>query len=400
VEFGTPLYVYELEEVRQAHAALRAALPGEAVLFYSLKANPHPAVAGELARLGCRAEISSPGELEAALEAGFDPSTCLYTGPAKSPAEVEHALRREVGWFSVDSPDELAKVVRPGDGGSTKTVLRINEDEPGPPGGLAMTGGASQFGADASWVLAQLEVFRARGAGSLRGLHFFSATNVSEAAPLRESFARSVEVARRIAAALDIELELLDLGGGFGAPYARSGSNPVFTSLRAPLEAMLETGFTHWRGASPTIAFESGRHLVATAGTLLTTVQDVKRSKGVRYVLIDAGANHLGGMSGLRRLPFTTVSVTAVAPNASADDVERATVVGPLCTPVDVVAREVLLPALAPGDLLSVPNVGAYGLTASLVAFLSRPAPVEVVVDRGAVTNVSRLLIERSAIGR
>jgi diaminopimelate decarboxylase len=393
--------VYELEEVRQAHAALRAALPGEAVLFYSLKANPHPAVAGELARLGCRAEISSPGELEAALEAGFDPSTCLYTGPAKSPGEVEHALRKEVGWFSVDSPDELAKVVGPArEGASTKTVLRINEDEPGPPGGLAMTGAASQFGADASWVLARSEVFRARAAGSLRGLHFFSATNVFEAGPLREAFARSVEVARRIAAALDVELELLDLGGGFGAPYARTGSNPDFTSLRAPLESMLEAGFPHWRGGSPTIAFESGRHLVATAGTLLTTVQDVKRSKGVRYVLADAGANHLGGMSGLRRLPFTTVTVTAVAPNASADDVELATVVGPLCTPVDVVAREVLLPALAPGDLLSVPNVGAYGLTASLVAFLSRPAPVEVVVDRGAVTNVSRLEIERSAIGR
>ena len=124
--------------------------------------------------------------------------------------------------------------------------------------------------------------------------------------------------------------------------------------------------------------FESGRYLLASAGTLLATVTDVKISRGRTYVLLDTGIHHLAGMSGLRRILRPAISLRRVGAEAG-DDAQAFDLAGPLCTPLDCLARglEGSLPDV--GDVVAIPNVGAYGLTASLVGFLSRPAPTEVV---------------------
>ncbi len=192
-------------------------------------------------------------------------------------------------------------------------------------------------------------------------------------------------------------LDTLDLGGGFGAPFARAGYRANLGGLRGGLETLLDRHLGGWRSGRPRLVFESGRYLVGTAGTLLVRVLDAKRSHGQEIVVLDSGINHLGGMSGLRRLPPLAAHLIKADAGAA---VTRATLVtGPLCTPLDVWHRSADLPPLAPGALLAVPNVGAYGLYASLVAFLGHPTPIEVAVDNdrddNQVVDVSQLRLVR-----
>jgi diaminopimelate decarboxylase len=398
----TPAYVYDLDELRRSHAALRAAIPPETHLFYSLKANPHPAVVRALCAAGCSAEACSPGELEVALAAGAAPDAILYTGPGKRDADVAAALAAGVHRFSVDSPAGLDQVDRlaASAGATVQCLLRLNGRSPGAPQGLTMTGVASQFGADETWVLAEPRRFSSRPRAEVVGFHLYAGTNLDSEDALLAQFEASLATARRAARALELEPRLLDLGGGFGAPYARAGELPPLHGLASGIAALLDAWFPGWRRREPLVAFESGRYLTATCGSLLARVLDVKRSHGTPVVVLESGINHLGGMSGLRRLPPVVPDVQSAA--AAGDSPLRGAILaGPLCTPLDVWARSADLPDLEIGAVVRIPNVGAYGLYASLLAFLSHPAPREVVVDGGDVVDVSRLeLVRRGPDGR
>jgi diaminopimelate decarboxylase len=402
----TPAYVYDLAEVRRNHRLLGAALPAETGLYYSLKANPHPALLAALLDRGVRPEICSTGELDAALAAGWSGADALYTGPGRSDAETADALRRGVRLFSVDSPyaidqlDRLAGAL----GITARCLLRVNDDQPVPGQGLAMTGVASQFGADAGWVLAEPERFTSRPRAEIVGLHLYMGTNLTAADALYGQFRHSLATARRLGEVLaghGVRLRILDLGGGFGAPFAKTGETLDLTALRPRLEALFDEELRGWRTRAPEVVFESGRYLVGTAGTLLTSVLDVKRSQGKDIVVLASGINHLGGMAGLRRLPpLIPHLVRTTAGDAAAPELD-AMVVGPLCTPLDTWARGTKLPALYPGDLVAVPNVGAYGLYASLVGFLAHPLPAEAVVDSdrpGSAPEVTRMALTRTAV--
>lgn len=390
----TPAYVYDLDEVDRCHGLLRAALPEPSTVYYSLKANPHPAIVTKLHRRGCRLEVSSSGELTVALAAGADPSHILFTGPGKRDAEVRDAVAAGVRWFSVDSPPGLVQVDRAAraQGTTARCLLRLNGHEPAAGQGLAMTGVASQFGADIEWLEAEPAAFASRASAVVSGLHLYLGSNLLDEDELVAQFTAAVRTAERARAVLADDITVLDLGGGFGAPFARPGDVPELPSLAIRLADLLDGSFPNWRTGSPEVVFESGRFLTATCGTLATRVLDVKQSHGRQIVVLESGINHLGGMSGLRRLP--PLHPEPMGDAAPAEEV-RSMITGPLCTPLDTWARAAALPPVRPGDVLRVPNVGAYGLTASLIGFLGHPAPSEVVVESGTVTEVSRLVLQR-----
>ncbi|MFE7978242.1 type III PLP-dependent enzyme [Streptomyces shenzhenensis] len=397
-----PAYVYDLAEVRAAHAALTGALPARTGLYYSLKANPHPALLRALRACGARAEVCSAGELLAAVDAGWPAGELLYTGPGKSDEELRHALEHGVRHFSVDSAYALAQLDRAAGrtGTAVRCLLRINDDRPAPGQGLAMTGVASPFGVDTSAVLARPAEFGDRAHARIGGLHLYMGTNLGSAEDLLAQFARSLATARRVSAALaehGVRADVWDLGGGFPAPFAAAGERAGLSGLRAPLEELLDSAAPGWRTGSPDVCFESGRYLVGTAGTLVTRVLDTKRSHGRDVVVLQSGIHHLGGMSGLRRLPpLVPHLLTPDRPGSPA--LTEAMVTGPLCTPLDTWAQRVALPAVRPGDLVAVPNTGAYGLYASLVAFLGHALPAEIVFDSAdprRAPEVSRLTLAR-----
>lgn len=376
--YGSPLYVYDLEIVQRRAEELYALLPPEAILFYSLKANPLPAIGRVLRQLGCRAEISSSGELAAALAAGFSPEQILYTGPGKTLSEIQEALAAGVVHFSCESWNDLARLEQAAKEFkiTVQVILRLNPTE-GIPAQLSMTGVSSQFGFEPDQLLAERVRLRASSTWvRIIGLHFYYGTQITEGTVLLAAMQSTLEIAEKLSADLSLSFQILDLGGGFPWPYATTGESHELTALRS---AWMELTSHQQRTAGAQLWFESGRYLCASAGTLLTTVMDVKEAReGKKYVILDTGINHLGGMSGLGRIPRSKISLQpmTLAPSPRREIVD---VVGPLCSPLDYLARNLDIPSLQPGDLVGIPNTGAYGLTASLMNFLSRPAPVEVV---------------------
>jgi diaminopimelate decarboxylase len=394
--FGAPLYIYDLDRVAAARDGLLAALPEGFDLYYAIKANPHPDVARTLREgpgRARRAEISSAGELQAALAAGYPAADCLYTGPGKTDAELDEAIGAGVRTFSVESPSDLRHVGAAADRQhvSADCLLRINSLAATGSTGIRMMGRPSQFGIDSETLADVLpELMRVPGA-RVTGAHFYTISNATDEDSLLAEYAGVIELAAGLERDIGLRLELLDIGGGFAAPYATPGARTPYPRLRQELTRILDKYLPAWRTGSPRLACESGRYLVAESGTLASRVVNIKDSHGSRFIVMDAGINALGGLSGLGRLLPAAVQIDSLE-----EATQSASLVGPLCTPGDILGRDVSLPPLRPGDLVTIPNVGAYGLTASLLAFLGRPAPIEVTIRGGEVVSASRLEQRRS----
>ncbi len=381
-DYGSPLYVYDADAVESRHDELRAILPEHARLLYSLKANPLPGLCSLLASLGCAAEVSSLGELAVAREAGFELGRALYTGPAKSRSEVIAALDAGVRQFSCESMEQLSVVSELAPRGA-RALIRINSER-AVIGGLSMTGGAREFGI---WLAELVRQSDSLNRETVVGIHVYQGTQLADADALRDSFESALSRTRAVVDALAIRARVLDLGGGFPWPFAAHGAAPDLQPLKPCLAALAR------EVAGSELWFESGRYLSASAGTLFSTIEDLATlPDGRTQVTLDTGIHHVAGMSGLRRIPHATMDFIVAATEDSLCIPTLVDVYGPLCTPLDWLARGASLsrrPAI--GDVLQIPNVGAYGLTASPTGFLSRTPPCEIVVRGGRVLASYRL---------
>ncbi|MEN3942054.1 hypothetical protein WJU23_12225 [Prosthecobacter sp. SYSU 5D2] len=385
-EYSTPFYAYDLAQVEERTKELRASLPEGARLYHSFKANPLPRIAEEIRKGGAQAEITSEGEQKAAIEAGHDLSQALYGGPGKTAAEIQSAITAGVRWFSCESWLDLKRLSESAVANSVELqiLLRVNPAE-APNARLAMTGVESQFGFDETLFHAPDAAERVRQPGiCLRGVHVYFGTQVASVQALADNTRRALETASRLEETLGLQCTVVNAGGGFPWPYANHASYPDLTGLCAALTAVWEASPMHNKAE---LWFEAGRYLCAGAGSLVTRVLDVKQSRTRTFVVLDTGIHHLGGMAGLGRIPRGAVTFQNLSSEEGAE--MTADIVGPLCTPLDSLARGVKLPAVEPGDLLAVPNVGAYGLTASLIGFLSHGAPAEISYREGEVVQVS-----------
>lgn len=393
-QFGTPLFAHDLGVARVRMLALRDLLPRHARLLYSFKANPLPELAHEFSLGGCGAEITSEGELAAARLAGFDLREALFGGPGKTETAIRAALSAGVRWFSCENWSDLARLAtlaKTAVGVPVQVLLRVNPADP-PNARLAMSGVPSQFGFDEEELLQPEARSRLLATGlRVRGVHVYFGTQVADVAALVKNTRRSLDVAARLERALGFVCAVVNAGGGFPWPYACNASAPDLTGLREGLEqAWLASPLS----STAELWFESGRHLAASSGTLIARVLAVKSSRGRRFVILDTGIHHLGGMAGLGRIPRPAIDFHLLSEDADgrrpSASLPPADVVGPLCTPLDSLGRGLALPDLREGDLLAVPNVGAYGLTASLSGFLSHPPPLEVAHRDGEILSVWR----------
>ncbi|MBF9130922.1 type III PLP-dependent enzyme [Plantactinospora sp. S1510] len=396
-DYGTPLYVYRLDAVRDAVDGIRRSLPDEVRLLYSAKANPHPAILRAVTAHGAGLEVSSVGEVAAATGIGAVAGELLYTGPGKTVGEMTSAIRTGIRRFSVESLVDRDRLAASAGDSAVDYLVRINAPGQRRGAGLRMTGKPSQFGVDSADLVAWPELLRPVGRTRPVGFHIFSATNVPDEAALLTELETNIGTAVWAAEQSGFTATTIDIGGGFGAPYAAPGRRPDYPGLRVGLSRALDRALPGWRSGEPRVVVESGRHLVAESGTLLTTVLDVKTSGPHTYLVCDAGINALGGMHGLGRL----LSLAAQPVGPDHDDTTSTTIlVGPLCTPMDILSRSATVTRPAVGQVLAIPNVGAYGLTASLVAFLGRELPVEVVLDGHEVVDARRLSLTASAAPR
>src|SRR5438552_11794876 len=387
--YGSPLYVYDLDEVEHQAKGLFGLLPNSAQVLYSVKANPIPEVCAALRAAGCRVEIASPLELEVVREAGFAPDQIMCSGPGKTASLVREMLLAGVTHFSCDSWYDLERLA--GVASATKkhanALLRLQVSG-APSGSVGVGAMQSHFGADPAELLkgGAARVGALRGA-ELAGIHIYSGGQIQSPDKLASTFEHAIHLAEEIAQA-GVPLRLLDLGGGFPWPFGTSDAAVDISALREKLQRVTaQRRLT----ADAELWFESGRYLVASSGTLLSTVLDVKVAFGGKtHIILDTGMVHLGGMAGLGRIYRAVASIEPLAEHDGAP-LQSVDVMGPTDYALDYVARDASVPSLEAGDVVAIPNVGAYGLTASLVAFTGLEPPAEVCCRGTSVVAVHRL---------
>ncbi|AXI78861.1 alanine racemase [Peterkaempfera bronchialis] len=370
---GTPLYVYSRQAMREAVRRVRAASVPDADIYYSLKANPHVGVAGFLSTLVDGFDVCSLAEMETALNAGMPPERVLFTGPAKTHQEAVAALAAGVA-VTIESPGQsrlFAKVATEL-GVAGRAVVRLNTPYPGKSADAPTS--PNQFGLSTE-VFAEVVRILAASPLSLIGLHMFWGSQYSDAGVIAAARRAALERAQALSTRFGLAFEFLAIGGGIAMPWCDADPPVDWEGLKA---AGLTPGGPGI-GGSATVVCEYGRAIAGPAGSLLTTVLDTKTIGDRRYVLVDAGMNHVLIASRLvagagRGEP----SVRVVNPG-SPDVTSRTTVTGPLCSQLDVLAEDVLLPAVAVGDTLVFSGMGAYGPTFSPGGFLSRDQVREVV---------------------
>ncbi|QJD99896.1 pyridoxal-dependent decarboxylase, exosortase A system-associated [Massilia forsythiae] len=375
---STPFYAYDRALLTQRVRHVRACMPPDLRLHYSIKANPMPALVQHMAGLVDGLDVASAGELATALDTGFNPAHISFAGPGKTDAELTRAIAAGVS-LNVESEGEIERAARIADriGIAPRVVVRVNPDFELKGSGMRMGGGAKPFGIDAERVPDCLRRLQALGMAA-QGLHIFSGSQSLKAEAIAESHTRSVELALRLADAAQQTLPGLYLGAGFGIPYF-AGEQRLDL---APIGDNLADCLRRFDAALPgtRVSVESGRYLVGEAGVYVARVIDRKVSRGQVFLVTDGGLHHHLAASGNFGQVIRKNYPAAVGNRMGGEDRENVSVVGPLCTPLDVLAERMDLVRAEVGDLVVVFQSGAYGLSASPTAFLGHPAPAEVLV--------------------
>lgn len=389
-EFGTPFFAYDAALIRKAYRDLAGTLAGLASIHYSIKANPHPDIVRLLVAEGAGVEIASAGEYEAARLAGAAPLRILFAGPGKRRSELEKVVREGIGEIHVESLEEIAalEAIAAEQSRKVAVAIRVNPVAEVQGGAMRMGGKPAPFGFDEEDIDAVVDRVAACCGLDLAGVHLFAGTQILDAAVLAGQWRHGLDVAGRVARRLGRPLRTIDLGGGLGIPYYPGETALDLAALRAAIPALIEA-----RNADPMIrdarvVVEPGRFLVGHAGVYVAAVVAAKSSRGQRFLVTDGGMHHHLAASGNLGQIVKRDYPLVPASRMNAPDRTPATVVGPLCTPLDTLARKAEMPPLVAGDLVAVLQSGAYGLTASPAGFLSHPKPAEVLVDGGEMRRI------------
>lgn len=390
----TPIFLYDWSVAVRRIERLRAAMPEEVRIHFAVKANPFEPIVQGMASRCDGLDLASGGELEAVLKARVREISeeqagkakpakrgqlaLSLAGPGKRDDELTLALEHEVT-VHVESSGELERLLLLGAraGVRPKVGVRVNPPFGLKGSGMKMGGLASPFGVDHEEVPGLVRRIRSAGA-DWRGLHVYAGSQSLSADAIIESQRATVALCAQIAEAALAEPPEVNLGGGFGIPYF-SGDRPldieaVGTALRETLKArpaiLRDTQFI----------LELGRWLVGECGVYLARVVDRKVSRGKTFLVVDGGLHHMLAASGNFGQLLRRNYPIALAHRFGAEPEEEVSVVGCLCTPLDLLADEVMLPRAEVGDVIAIFCAGAYGLTASPTGFLSQTSAREVLV--------------------
>ncbi|MCG5498793.1 pyridoxal-dependent decarboxylase, exosortase A system-associated [Ectothiorhodospira variabilis] len=374
----TPFYAYDRALLTRRVAHLREHLPPTIKLHYAMKANPMPALVGHMAGLVDGIDVASAGELKVALDAGADPAEISFAGPGKQDNELRQAVAAGilVNIESFREVDILAKAAQEL-GLPARVAVRVNPDFELKSSGMKMGGGPKQFGVDAEQVpklLARIGDAQL----AFEGFHLFAGSQNLKADSIIEAQRQCFDLALRLAEDAPGPVKFLNLGGGFGIPYF-PGEQPLdIAPVGDNLKAIVEEAAVKLPHTE--IVIELGRYLVGEAGLYVCRVLDRKISRGHPFLVTDGGLHqHLSASGNFGQIIRKNYPV-AIGTRMEDTPRETASVVGPLCTPLDLLADRMELPPAQPGDLVVIYQSGAYGLTASPEKFLGHPAAVEVLV--------------------
>ena len=374
----TPFYAYDRALLARRIGELRSAIPKRIRLHYAMKANPMPAVVDHLARLVDGIDVASASELRVALDAGADPNEISFAGPGKSDAELRQAVASRI-LVNVESARELPILAQASRDlrVPARVSVRVNPDFELKTSGMRMGGGPKQFGIDAEAVPGVLEEIRRHGL-AFEGFHIYGGSQNLKAMSICEAQTRAYDMAVDLARAAPAPVRTLNLGGGFGIPYFPGDTRLELGPIGDNLERILARAGQDMPHAS--IVIELGRFIAGEAGIYVCRVIDRKVSRGEVFLVTDGGLHHHLAASGNFGQTLRKNFPVAVGTRMDASTHEKASIVGPLCTPLDLLGDRLDLPRAEPGDLIVIFQSGAYGATASPLHFLSHPSVTEVLV--------------------
>ena len=374
----TPFYAYERESLADRIALLRKHLPRGVDLHYAMKANPMPALVAFVGGLVDGLDVASGRELAVALDSGMAASEISFAGPGKSDAELAQALAAGV-LVNVESTREINVLARLAkeSGRNARVAVRVNPDFELKSSGMKMSGGPKQFGIDAECVPDALALIGRHGL-SFEGFHIFSGSQNLRADAICEAQRKTVDLALQLARSAPSAVRVINIGGGFGIPYF-PGEEPLDLE---PIARNLRDLAEKTRAALPDakLVIELGRYIVGECGIYVCRVIERKLSRGHVFLITDGGLHHHLAASGNFGQVIRKNYPVIVGNRVQGAQRELASVVGPLCTPLDLLADRMDLAEAREGDLVVVLQSGAYGASASPQGFLSHPSVAEVLV--------------------
>ena len=375
---STPFFAYDRALLTGRVKLLRSTLPQQIKLSYAIKANPMPAVVQHLSTLVDAFDVASAHEMRTALDTPMRPANVSFAGPGKNDASITQAVASGVV-IEIESATEVARVVQAGNrlGVRPRVAIRVNPDFEVKGSGMRMGGGPQQFGVDVEKVPSLLAELAAADIEFL-GFHVFAGSQNLSADILCEAQRKTVNLILALADKSP-PIRYVNLGGGFGIPYFDKDQPLDLSAIGAELAKLLSSTIEP-NLPDARVVIELGRYIVGECGIYVTRVVDRKESRGRTYLVVDGGLHHQLAASGNFGQVIRRNYPIAVGNRLLEQFDEAVTVVGCLCTPLDLLGDNVRLPHAKIGDLVVLFQAGAYGLTASPTAFLGHPPPVEVLV--------------------
>lgn len=374
----TPFYAYDRQKISERIAHLRKHLPGEIHLHYAMKANPMPAVVQHMAGLVDGLDVASVNEMHVALDTTMPPDQISFAGPGKNENELSSAIAAGIT-INLESEQEMQCAARLGKALNIQpnVAIRVNPDFELKASGMKMGGGAQQFGVDVERVPAMLSAIQALDL-NFQGFHIFSGSQNLKAASIQEAHEKTLQLAMRLAEQTTLPIRVLNIGGGFGIPYFPGDQLLDIQSIGENLTRLLPE--VKKQLPSVQIVIELGRYMVAEAGVYVCRVLERKYSRDKLFLVTDGGLHHHLAASGNFGQVVRKNYPVVIGNKVQGDEREMVSVVGPLCTPLDLLADQMEMAKADIGDYVAVMQSGAYGLTASPTGFLSHPAPREILV--------------------
>ena len=374
--YGTPLYVYSRGHLQDQFRALKSVMePVKPLICYAVKSNTNAAVIATFAAEGAGADVVSSGELYRARKAGVPSNRIVFAGVGKTEAEIEHALREEILYFTVESEPELERISACAKklGATGRIALRVNPDVDPKTHKYTSTGKKeNKFGVDLERAFAAYELAARLPNLAITSLHMHLGSPIMTATPYAEALAKVKDLCHELKKRFPT-FKHIDIGGGLGIPY-RPDDKPFDLALFADavIPPLKELGLT--------VSMEPGRFLTGNAGVLLTRVEYIKENPFKKFVVIDAAMNDL-----IR--PALYEAYHGVKPVREVNETVFGDLVGPVCESGDFLAANRDLPAVAQGEYLAVMSAGSYGFAMSST-YNSRPRAAEIMVHGSRVEVV------------
>jgi diaminopimelate decarboxylase len=377
-------YMYDADDIEEK-LSLIAERPSNVSFYYAMKANSNQDIL-RLIRSSPSAtglEIASCGELKKAQRL-FSPEEIIYTGPGKTPYELELAVQAGIRLINVESEVEAARLERIGSalGKNIDVLIRVNTNYHIDEAITNMAGESTKMGIDQDKIVPALKRIASNSHLNIRGVHVFSASGVLDAGSLISYVGEIFRLVNRLEEDTGLQLGIIDFGGGFGVDY--SGEDRQFDSRYyfSELERMIDRN----KMSSKEMILELGRFVVGESGYYVAEIIDIKNSKGKKHIVAAGGVNHLRlpSASGINQ-PVYIVGrdVSAIIENQCAVHDEVVDIGGPLCFSEDKLAHDVYVAHAEIGNLVVVAQAGAYGYSVSSLELLSHPLPPEYLLHCG-----------------